>query len=78
MCHAYFMVSEKNSDSVCMYAFHNAYNFYVHQYMFFPGLNVLFHHRNGWQGFQMIKKHFNLNNGQNRLWIIHVNAQIRG
>lgn len=50
------MVSEKEFwQSVCMYAFHNAYNFYVHQYMFFPGLNMLFHKCNGWQGFQMIK-----------------------
>lgn len=55
MCHAHFMVSEKNSDSVCVYAFHNAYDFYVHRYVFFPGLSVLLHKCNGWQGYQMIK-----------------------
>lgn len=41
---------------IYIYAFHNAYNFYVHQYMFFPDLNVLFHKCYGWQGYQMIKK----------------------
>lgn len=49
------MVSEKNSDSVYVYAFHNAYNFYVHWYVFFPGLSVLLHKCNGWQGYQMVK-----------------------
>lgn len=71
------MVSEKNSDSVCVcvYASHNAYKFYVHQYVFFSGLNVLFHQCNGWQGYQMIKEHFKLNKEQNQFWTIHVNVE---
>lgn len=66
MCHAYFMVSEKNSDSVCMYAFYNAYSFYVHWYSVFPsGLNVVFDKCNGWQSYQMIKNiYFNYKQNQ--------------
>lgn len=32
-----------------------AHSFYVQQYMFFPGLNVLFHKCDEWQGYQMKK-----------------------
>lgn len=56
MCHAYFMVSEKNSDKVCV-----CMHFTMHTVFmcigtcFSPGLNVVFDKCNGWQSYQMIK-----------------------
>lgn len=56
MCHAYFIVSEKNSGKVCV-----CMHFTMHTIFMCIGtcfslaLNVLFHECNGWQGYQMIK-----------------------
>lgn len=55
MCHTYFTVSERGSDRMFICILYNAQSLCVQQYMFFPGLNVLFPKWNERQGYQMIK-----------------------
>lgn len=55
MCHTYFTVFEKGSDKKIFYACIVRCTHCVQQYMFFPGLNVLFPRWNERQGYQMIK-----------------------
>lgn len=74
MCHAYFMVSEKNFDKVCVCMHFTMHTIFMYIGMCFPWpkcvSQVLWGAR-----LSNDKEHFNLNKEQSQFWIIHVNAE---